>query len=253
MDAPFITSAVLAGAPAFVLIWHALRDYDYPRVEKSLFDFQKVFFMLIFGFIFGAVANILRLSLNYGYDPIWIPFLVLVGMALLEESFKVVLLNIKRFQLKFDTTFYGLSLAVGIAAAMAFYDNYFSLRLEGAISDPLNIVTLALLSIGIVALHACTGSVIGYGASKGDVFPSLLQAMVYRTVYLLLIMPFLLIPAVPGIMWMGFALLVVSFFYALLLYWRAHKFILPKSVPDEIKKKRIRELRRKRLERDKED
>lgn len=253
MDAPFITSAVLAGAPAFALIWHALRDYDYPRVEKSLFDFQKVFFMLVIGFIFGAVANILRLSLNYGYDPVWIPFLVLVGMALLEESFKVVLLNMKRFQLKFDTTFYGLSLAVGIAAAMAFYDNYFSLRPEGAISDPINIVMLALLSIGIVALHACTGSVIGFGASKGDVFPSLLQAMVYRTVYVLLIMPFLLIPAFPDILWMGLVFLVASFFYALLLYWRAHRFILPESVPDEVRKKRIRELRRKRLEGDKED
>ncbi|MFQ6128189.1 MAG: hypothetical protein ACE5QW_04735 [Thermoplasmata archaeon] len=253
MDVPFIASAIMAGSPAFVLIWHALKDYDYPRVEKTLFDFQKVFFTLVIGFIFGAIGNILRLSLQYGYGPIWILFLLLTGMAILEESFKTIFLNMKRFQLKFDTTFYGLSLSVGIAAAMAFYDSYFTLRVGDVVFDPFILFVLALLSIGIVALHASTGSVIGYGASKGDVFPSLLRAIIYRTFYVLLILPFILIPEIPDIKWVGVTFLFASFLYALLLYWRAYNFILPECLPEELKKKRIREVRRKKLARNREE
>ncbi|MFQ5909387.1 MAG: hypothetical protein ACE5IJ_01540 [Thermoplasmata archaeon] len=247
MEAPFIVSAAIAGVPTFVIFWHALQDYDYPRVEKTLFDFQKVFFTLVIGFIFGAVANILRFSLPSGISPIWIPFLVLTGMAILEESFKTIFLNMKRFQMKFDTTFYGLSLSLGIAAAMAFYDNYFTLRVGDIISDPLTLVALALLSIGIVALHASTGSVIGYGASRGDVFPSLLQAVMLRTFYVLLIIPFILIPDIPDLLWVGFALLFASLLYALFLYWRTHTFILPQSLPEDLKRKRTREARKKKL------
>lgn len=242
MDWTFIGSAIIAGSPAFVIIWHALRDYDYPRVEKSLFNFQTVFFTLIIGFLFGAVANVLRLSLQSGIDPVWISFLILAGMAILEESFKTVLLNIKRFQLKFDTTFYGLSLSIGIATAMAFYDNWSTLI--SVTLDPSILLALIFLSSGIVSLHASTGSLIGYGASKGDIFPSLLQAIMYRTVYILILLPFFLAPSMEVALVFVFA----SFLYGLLLYWRAFKLILPESVPEDLKKKKVREARRRRLE-----
>ncbi|MCJ2556581.1 MAG: hypothetical protein LN415_05665 [Candidatus Thermoplasmatota archaeon] len=247
MDIPFILSAIIVGIPAFVIVFHALRNYDYPVVEESLFDFQKVFFTLIIGFVFGTVANILRLSLPSELDPVWILFLSLMGMAVVEESFKTIFLNMKRFSLKFDTTFYGLSLSVGIAAAMAFFDNYVTLRFTDPVHDALTLFSLSLLSIGIIALHVSTGSVIGYGSSKGDVFPSLLQAIVYRSLYVLLILPFILIPMYPDFIWLGFAFLIASVLYALLLYWRAYNLILPVSLPDDLKKKKSRKARRKRL------
>ena len=247
MDIPFIVSAIIVGIPAFAIVFHALRNYDYPVVEESLFDFQKIFLTLIIGFVFGTVANILRLSLSSELDPVWILFLSLMGMAVVEESFKTIFLNMKRFSLKFDTTFYGLSLSIGIAAAMAFFDNYVSLRWAELVYDPLTLFSLALLSIGIIALHASTGSVIGYGSSKGDVFPSLLQAIVYRSLYVLLILPFILIPKYPDFIWLGFAFLIASVLYALLLYWRAYNLILPVSLPDDLKKKKTRKARRKRL------
>lgn len=247
MDIPFIVSAIIVGIPAFVIVFHALQNYDYPVVEKALFDFQKVFFTLIIGFVFGTVAYILKLSLPSEIDPLWILFMVLMGMAVVEESFKTIFLNMKRFSLKFDTTFYGLSLSVGIAAAMAFFDNYVSLRFTDGVHDALILFGLALLSIGIIALHASTGSVIGYGSSKGDVFPSLLQAIVYRSLYVLLILPFILIPKYPDFIWLGFAFLIASVLYALLLYWRAYNLILPVSMPDDLKKRKVRQARRKRL------
>ena len=247
MDIAFIASAIIVGIPAFAIVFHALRNYDYPVVEESLFDFQKVFFTLIIGFVFGTVANILRLSLPSDPDPVWILFLSLMGMAVVEESFKTVFFNMKRFSLKFDTTFYGLSLSIGIAAAMAFFDNYVTLRFADSVFDPLILFGLVLLSIGIIALHASTGSVIGYGSSKGDVFPSLLQAIVYRSLYVLLILPFILIYQYPDFIWLGFAFLIASTLYALLLYWRAYKLILPVSVPDDLRKKEARKARRKRL------
>jgi hypothetical protein len=253
MDVPFIVSAIIVGIPTFALIWHSLRDYDYPRAEKALFDFQKVFLTLAVGFIFGAVANILRLSLPTALAPIWIPFAVLTGMAVLEESFKTIFLNMKRFQLKFDTTFYGLSMSVGIGAAMAFYDNYFILGTGGLLSDPRAIFTQVMFAVGIVALHATTGSIIGFGASRGDVFPSLLQAIIYRAFYVLLILPFYLIPEFPDLLVVGFLFLVVSFVYALYLYWRAYKFILPETLPENLRKKKAREARRRRISGDRDE
>jgi hypothetical protein len=130
---------------------------------------------------------------------------------------------------------------------MAFFDNYVSLRFTDGVHDALILFGLALLSIGIIALHASTGSVIGYGSSKGDVFPSLLQAIVYRSLYVLLILPFLLIYKYPDFIWLGFAFLIASVLYALLLYWRAYNLILPVSMPDDLKKRKVRQARRKRL------
>jgi hypothetical protein len=159
----------------------------------------------------------------------------------------------KSFQLKFDTTFYGLSMSVGIAAAMAFYDNYFILRSGGLISDPLALFTQIMFSIGIVALHASTGSLIGFGASKGDVFPSLLQAIIYRAFYVLLILPFYIIPEFPDLVLVGFAFVVISTMYALLLYRRAYRFILPNTLPEDLRKKKAREARKKRISGEREE
>jgi hypothetical protein len=253
MDVPFIASTIIAGVPTIALIWHSLRDYEYPRVEKALFEFRKVVLTLALGIIVGAVANILRLTLPSLLIPIWIPFVVLTGMAVLEESFKSIFLNMKRFQLKFDTTFYGLSLSVGIAATMAFYDNYLILSAEGFISDPRALFTQVMFSIGIVAIHASTGSIIGFGASRGDVFPSLLQAISYRAFYVLLILPFYIIPVFPDIVLIGFAFVVISTVYALYLYWRVYKYILPETLPEDLRKKKAREARKKRISGDREE
>jgi len=109
--------------------------------------------------------------------------------------------------------------------------------------DSFTIFALVLLSTGIVALHASTGSVIGFGASKGDIFPSLLQAIMYRTIYVLIILAFIMSTNKV----VGSVFLLASLFYGVILYWRAYKTILPESVPDDVKRKRIREARRNRL------
>jgi hypothetical protein len=51
----------------------------------------------------------------------------------------------------------------------------------------------------------------------------------------------------PDFIWLGFAFLIASALYALLLYWRAYNLILPVSLPDDLKKKKSRKARRKRL------
>ena len=137
--------------------------------------------------------------------------------------------------------------ATVIATAMALYDNWSTLRsltLDPSIQLALTLLALILLSGGIVTLHASTGSVIGYGASKGDVFPSLLQAIMYRAVYVLILLPFFLAPSMGVALVFAFA----SFLFGLLLYWRAYRLILPESVPQDLKKKKVREARRRRFE-----
>src|SRR5439155_1059754 len=73
---------------------------------------RRVFGGLAAGLVFGTMGSVLTLSLS-GYESLW----VFVAAVVLEESFKLVYLNRRSYQGRFDTTFYGIPLGIGIAAS----------------------------------------------------------------------------------------------------------------------------------------
>jgi hypothetical protein len=241
VDYRVVIAGILGIGPALVLLFHAMRKYDVPFVEEPLFDSSKLFMLFAGGMIFGGVATVLTL----GTVPPGTPFLILLPMlviiALFEELFKFIVVNLKQFQQKFETTFYGLSLGLGTSSISMLMTSFILLPVVYDDAAALVAVVLtALYSIGICCLHAGTGSYIGYGSATGYVWNYFFQAMIARVTFAILIIPFLL----GDDQTLSAISLIAATLFAVLLYTHAYTRILPETLPDKERKKRRRTIRK---------
>src|SRR5512137_512606 len=60
MDYLMLLAGVVGFGPAVAVLWYLLQDYDYPRMEKSLFNDTKVFGLVAAGMILGTVLFIME-------------------------------------------------------------------------------------------------------------------------------------------------------------------------------------------------
>src|SRR2546428_7366488 len=113
----FLVAFLLGILPGIWILWPSLNGSDRPYVDRTLFDGRRVFGSLAVGLVFGTVVSVFALS-TPRTDIVGV--LVAVSASFLfEESFKLVWLNRRRYQGRFDTTFYGVPLGTGIAASRA--------------------------------------------------------------------------------------------------------------------------------------
>ncbi len=238
---PFVAGAVGIG-PALAILWHALRRFDYPLAPRTLFDDRRVFTLFAVGMVAGVVTgSFLNVFLASTLLGLW---LLLVLLALLEEAVKMVLLNLKRFQGRFDTTFYGLSLGAGVASTWIAPQAYLTFVLiPAALTDPLVWASLLLLSFGVAALNGTTGAVIGYGAAHGGGMSRLLEAILMRIAYASAILSFFLFTGEPLV---ALAFPVAGLFLALLFYRYAYRSLLLGTLPVEVRRELRRAARRDR-------
>lgn len=241
MNHEFFIAGALGIGPAIFVLWHALRRYDYPYVEKALFDSRKVFFSFAVGMVFGVVSSSFGGFLP-GFDVASVLSLS-ITLALLEESFKLVYLNLKRFQRKFDTTFYGSSLGLGMASTIALANAY--IQPKGTLFTLNYLILLLIFSIGINSLHCFTGALIGFASSKGRSWFSFLKAVLSRIVFAVLILPFFL--ASQSEILLPLASLVACAVYSLFLYSYAYFHILPETLPESLRRERRRKARKAAL------
>ena len=102
---------------------------------------------------------------NYLFSPYFIRVFDNILFPLLEQLFKTIVLNIGRFQEKRETTIYGLTLGLGFGSIfMPFQLILVYSQLE--ITNLILIYTI-LGSFGWILFHGATGTIIGYGISKG--------------------------------------------------------------------------------------
>ena len=230
----FSIAFIVGIGPAVLLMWHALRRFDYPLAPKALFDDRKVFFAFAVGIGFGALSSSLTFAISTSGLSIVVP---LIAVALFEESFKVVYLNRKGYRGRFDTTFYGVSLGVGSGAAlvMASVFNANPTLLQNP-ALPVLVAALALYSLSMAMVLASTGGLIGFGTSKSKVFGYFLRAFLVRFSHLAILMFFFLgdDPVLAP------ASLAASLVFAGIVYAFVYREVLPETLPKDIR----RELRR---------
>lgn len=191
VDSLQIISAAVGFGPAVALLYYTLRDYTFPRVEKPFFDDRKVFAFLAFGIVLGMVIFAFEAwtGIITGYETLLVIFL---GLAVMEELLKLVILNFPRFHKKVDTAFYGVSLGLGISATLAFAKVY-STALD--VDDPTSADLVAfalsglLLSTQIALLHGSTTTLIGIGVVRGDLKGYFSEALLIHIGYSLLMIP----------------------------------------------------------------
>ncbi len=222
MDWGMMMAAALGVGPALALMFYTLRDYTYPQVERPFFDDRKLFLMLAVGMVIGVVVYVLQSYFDLGF------ILFALLFAVLEELIKLVILNMPRFSRKLDTSFYGFALGLGIGSTMAFGAVFYTMQQSDM--DLLAWITVLVLAVQMVLLHASTGALIGTGSARGEMWGYFAQAgLVHIGFNLLMAIPLNfdnIIAAWAGVI---LATLLVAYYYL-----QVHRHLLPSVVKDAL-------------------
>jgi len=228
-------------APALAFLWWSIRRFDIPFTQYRLFDDRKLFGSFAVGMIFGVLVSYLRLLI--GAVDLVSSVLIFFGILLTEELFKVVYLNRRGYRERFDTTFYGLALGVGSSSTAVVATVVWTALPQ--LYQPVGFAVLVLYSINLAAINADTGALIGFGASRGDLWRSFEKAVAIRYAHGALLFVFLLAgPYVPDVL--VFITLATAVAFGLLVYHYVYTTLLPGTLPDDIQREMRREKRRAR-------
>ncbi len=145
-------SLFLGIIPALLLLWIGLRGYE------GMYKDKNIFLTFIVGIIIGFIAALIELFTA----EVGIFYIIL--FPVLEQMFKVIVLNIGRFHEKQETVIYGLSLGLGFGSI---FTPASLLILGSQIQDNFTVLFIIVGSIGIILYQAAAGVFIGYGVFSG--------------------------------------------------------------------------------------
>jgi len=239
-----IIATLIAFVPPGFFFYFTMAKYD------GFFDDRKVSLTFMIGIFHGLFVGIF-------WGIVGFPSLGQLDLALLSfglglpavsELGKLILLNRKRYQLKFDTTFYGISLSTGSAVMLLVYIGYRTLALDHSMAeDPVFIAGLVAFAIGMGAVSISSGALIGFGVSKGLVWGYLLTAILINGFYNTLLLPYLWnLDGYP-------VFLFVTLLFAFYAWSYVVMKVLPRTLPEEIQKKLRRERRKQFRQSDEEE
>jgi hypothetical protein len=237
-----IISGILGLSPALILLWMTFRKYDYPFVDKTLFDDRKVFMMLALGIVFGLITAVLYAIILVPPDLLII-LVIAIGLAIFEELFKFVVLNLKRFHGRFDTVFYGFSLGVGLSSAFVLHRIYISITLLTTVT-PLTWISLIVYSVTLSLIHGSTGALIGYGAAKKRPWYYFTEVMTIRLFTIIALIPLL---GDFGEEWVRLISLTVAFLLAAFVYRHIITDIMPGALPESLRRRKRRKSRLRKI------
>ncbi|UCB59209.1 MAG: protease PrsW [Thermoplasmatales archaeon] len=198
--------------PVLILFYISLRGYE------EIFHFKNVFITLVIGMIIGVIAIIIEANTAA------VAVLFIILYPLLEQLFKTMILNLRRFQGRKVTVIYGLSLGLGFGSIFILLA--LILLYMGGSVDTFSLVLTVLGSLGIIMLHGATGLYIGFGVYS------------YKLIKYVLLSILLHIPVTAWIyitteIERGYLQLAI-FPYGILLYLHATTKIMPKILTNNI-------------------
>lgn len=220
MDWTMMLAAALGVGPALGLMFWTLRDYTYPKVERPFFDDRKLFLMLAAGMVIGVVTYSVR-----SWFPLEFLLYALI-FAVLEPLIKLIVLNIPRFQLKLDTSFYALSFGLGIGSTNAFGAVFQSISV---LDEVQGWVLIAFIAIQFVCLHAATATIIGTGVARGEPWGYFAHAGLVHIAFNMLMVPFFM-----ALNW-GYVTFALATLLVIYYYLQVHRHLLPSVVEDALK------------------
>lgn len=223
------------------MLYHALHTYDYPYTAKAYFDTRRVFAGLAVGMVLGTASGVVTVAIG-AVGSLLALTLLLIGVAVFEEAFKLVYLNRKGYRGRFDTTFVGVAMSSGIAAIAAAGPAYTN---GPALFSPNVFVPLSVFSVTLAFVHGASGGILGLGCSRAEVVVPFAQAVFARVLHAAILIPFFVWYSAPGT---PIALPVFSLAAALVftvfLYRYVYRSVLPSALPPELRRERRRRVRR---------
>jgi hypothetical protein len=234
MDVLLFVAGAIGFGPALAILFLLLRDYDYPRMEKSLFSDTKVFGLVAAGMIIGTVIFIIEwplyqsFSVEGAFDVGMFVIMYVFLFSLVEEGGKLMVLLFPAVRRKFDCVFYGVALGSGISAVAVLELVFITIGQAGTMPDAAWFIAIALYSIALAMLHTSTGAIIAEASQKGRPWPGFFRAFALRAIVAALMLPNFL----TGNIWFSVPLMLVVSFLAL-QYVSAK--VIPGALPEEIR------------------
>ncbi len=237
----FSIALIMGLGPGLGVMYWSIRRFDIPFTQYRLFDDRRLFGGFAIGMIFGAIAGFVE-QLPVG-DVVGV-LLAFPAFVVFEESFKMVWLNRKPYRGRFDTTFYGVSVGVGVGGILAVANIlHYVAAVGSAYYTPENVALFLLFSIGFNLVHVDTGALIGFGASRGEMMWPFIKAVLIRLGATVVLLAFSL-PDV-GEPWPAVSV-VTAIVFAAIIYHYVYTVLLPGTLPEDIRREMRREKRRAR-------
>jgi hypothetical protein len=210
------TSLFIGIIPALIILYIGLKGYE------GHFKDKLIFLTFIVGIIIGFISAVIELFTTRGIGLI----IYIVLFPILEQLSKTIVLNLRRFQEKQETTIYGLSLGLGFGSvftpAAIIMGNF----------QEINFAFIAAIigSFGIILFHAATGAIIGYGVYSH-------KLSTYLTFAILLQIPITTVIGVTNLFTISY-LQISLVVYGIIVYWYATKKIMPRILQESQRRKR---------------
>jgi len=215
-------AAVFGLAPAVILMYFVLKKYTYPAVERPFFSDPTLFGLFAVGLVVGTVLFVV-----YSYFD-RASIITAVAFAMIFELIKMVILNMKRFQGKSDTVFYGYGLGLGMGATLAFGMVFYITRAGDM--DAASWVILAIISLTFVFLHSATGTTIGEGVTRNRTWEFFFQALLVDLMVQLIMLPVFALDVESSSYWLAYVALGGALLISIVYFYRVHFVKLPEIV-----------------------
>lgn len=208
------TSLFIGIIPALIVLYIGLKGYEGHYKDKL------IYLTFIVGIVIGIASAVIEL---FTRDIGLLIYIVL--FPILEQLFKTIILNLRRFQEKQETTVYGFSLGLGFGSVFTPVAIFF-----GNFQDIFSMIAAMIGSFGITLLHAATGILIGYG-----VYVNKLSK--YLTLSLLLHLVITTVIGVTNLFSIGYVQITIIL-YGLVVFWYALKRVMPRILEESQRRKR---------------
>jgi hypothetical protein len=238
------TIAFMTGiVPAITLIYFTLKDY-----EKYIND-KFMFFSILTGLFLGTLVSFFHLIISVEESlmtSIVVFALVIVSFALFENLVKVVFVQLKRFEAKYDTTYYGAIFGIIIGASITMGRTYeFFVR---DLTSP-EIVGIFLFAVAAIFMNGAAGGWIGYGCHKRDMRWTFISVVLISLPFNTLIFFWYLFNYMirvgsfePG--WGDVNMVAMAMIYGVAVFLYVYYRIMPESLPLKYQRERLREARK---------
>jgi len=166
-------SLFLGIIPALFIMFISLKGYEGYYKDKTMF------ITFIAGIIMGFIAAFVQ--------SFFINLVVIstVLLAVFNQLFKTIVLNIGRFQKKKETTIYGLSLGLGFGSS---FTPFMIIAVSSLISNDVYVLSIiALGSLGIIFFQGATGAYIGFGVYSGSLVKKLISSVLIELPLIIII------------------------------------------------------------------
>ncbi len=231
MDLSMALTAAVALGLALVLMYAVLKKYTYPAIEGPFFSDPTFFILFTVGLVEGTILFVLYTYILPWYTDLGIGMFVAMMFGAIMEIVKLVTLNLKRFNGKSDSIFYGFGLGLGMGAAMAFGFAYYMTSRTAL--DPASYVVVGVFIVQYILLHAGTGTIIGEGIARYKPWEFLLQAFLVAIVFQLLMVPTYAIPSTSDIYWLSYVTMGLALLLVIVNFYHRIYVKLPRVV-DEV-------------------